>query len=131
MPRKSECIEKIIYRYSENLKRQIVEEIESGILSTREAQYHYGIKYRKTVTRWVAQYGKQRRTTKIVRVMMKDEQRRIQELEKALADERLRNRVYAAQLKQYAKEVPDLKKRLDTERLKKFEENEKRIQAMD
>lgn len=122
--------EKIIHRYSESLKRQIVSEIESGTVSVREASEHYGVKHRRTITGWCRQYGSRVAPTKIVRVMMKDEQERIKELERALVDEQLKNRVYAAQLESYAEEVPDLKKRLNTEQLKKFEHNERKIRGM-
>lgn len=121
---------KIIYRYSDQLKRQIAKEIEGGVLSTREAMEHYGIKHRRTVNSWVSKYGERQVQTKIVRVMMKNEHDRIRELEKALADERLKNMVYAAQLESYAEEVPNLKKRLNTKQLKKFEENEQKIRNM-
>ena len=64
------------------------------------------------------------------RVMMKSEAERIRELEEALADERLARRVLAAQLESYAHYVPDLKKRLSTKELKKFEENQKKIEQL-
>ncbi len=59
---------------------------------------------------------------------MKSEREEVEELKAALADERLRSRVYAAQLESYEQYVPDLKKRLDTKELKKFEENQKKIE---
>lgn len=131
MTDKSKCEEKVIYRYSENLKRQIVSEVESGTLTVSEAKEYYGVANRRTINRWLWKYGERQVKTRVVRVLMKDEQRRIRELEKALADERLKRELYAAQLKRYAQEVPDLKKRLSTEQLRTFEENEKRIEAMD
>jgi transposase-like protein len=118
---------KIVHRYSEALKRKIAEEVSRGVLTSREAMVMYGIQSRRTVNRWVNQYGDNPSTTKIVRVMMKSEKERIEELERALADEKIRTMVYAAQLQEYEELVPDFKKRLDSKALKEFEENEKKI----
>jgi uncharacterized protein YwgA len=65
--------------------------------------------------------------TQIVRVTMKNEEERIKELERALADERLGNMLLAAQLKSYQRHVPNLKKKLSTKELKQFEENEVKL----
>ena len=124
---KSEESVKIVHRYSEALKRKVSEEISRGVLTTREAMDMYGIEHRKTVSRWVAQYSGNRNKTKIVRVMMKSEQERIRELEKALADEHVKRVLYAKQLENYEKLVPDFKKKLDTKALKEFEKNEEKI----
>jgi transposase-like protein len=118
---------KVITRYSEALKAKVAEEVGNGQLTPREAAKHYGVKNVRTVTGWVRQYGYRDYETKVVRIMMKSEQERIKELEEALADERLRARLYAAQLESYEGYVPDLKKKLSTKELKKFEENEKKI----
>ncbi len=118
----------VIRRYSEVLKRKVAQEIEDGTISSREAMKYYDIQHRRTVDRWVVQYGKQKYQTKVVRIEMKSEREEVEELKAALADERLRSRVYAAQLESYEQYVPDLKKRLDTKELKKFEENQKKIE---
>lgn len=118
---------KIIPRYSETLKRKVAEEVSRGVITTREAMHLYGIGHQRTLNRWVRKYGENQAPVQVVRVMMKSEKERIRELERALADEKIRTLLYAAQLKEYAKEVPDLKKRLNSERLKKFEENEQKI----
>ena len=117
---------KLIKRYSESLKHKIVEEVEGGVLTVRQAMDMYDIRHRRTVTGWIRQYGKEVRPTKIVRGMMKSEQERIKELERALVDSQLKNMVHEEMLKLYAKEVPDLKKRLNTKQLKKFEAAEKK-----
>ena len=70
---------KVINRYSEALKLRIVEEIENGQLTTREAMELYGIKHRRTVTGWVRQHGNHVRPTQVVRIMMKSEKERIRE----------------------------------------------------
>lgn len=116
-----------ITQYSEAFKRKVVEEIERGELNGREAARTYGIPYGGTIPSWVRKYGSRKHKTKIVRVMMKSEQDEINELKKALADERIRSLVYSHQLESYEKYVPDLKKRLDTKQLKEFEEREQKI----
>lgn len=120
---------KKIYRYSEALKVKIAEEVGTGKLTASEAMKHYGVKHRRTVTGWVVKYGYRDYETEIVRVVMKSEQEQIRELKEALADEKLRARLYAAQLESYEGYVPDLKKKLNTKELQKFEENEKKIKA--
>lgn len=113
--------------YSEALKRKIVEDLESGRYTTREVMESYGISYRSTVFRWVNKYGKTKPNCRTVRVEMKNEREELEDLKRALAEERLRSRVYAAQLESYEGYVPDLKKKLSTKELKKFEENERKI----
>jgi len=114
-------------QYSEAFKRKVVEEIERGELNTREAARVYGIPYGGIIPRWLRKYGTKSYQTKIVRVMMKSERDEINELKKALADERIRSLVFSRQLESYEKYVPDLKKRLDTKQLKEFEEREQKI----
>lgn len=116
-----------ITQYSEAFKRKVVEEIERGELSSREAARTYGIPYGGTIASWLRKYGSKKYETKIVRVMMKSERDEINELKKALADERIRSLVFSRQLESYEKYVPDLKKRLDTKQLKEFEEREQKI----
>lgn len=123
--RKGEESVKIVKRFSEALKRKVVEEVLSGMLTRREAARLYGLSSKRIIDRWIfLQTG---RRTKVVRVVMKNEIERIRELEEALADERLGRRVMAAQLEAYEKYVPDLKKRLNTKELKRFEENQDKI----
>ena len=117
---------KVVKRYSEALKQKIVEEVEGGVLTVREAMDSYGIEHRKTINRWVHKLGRGKYQTQVVRVMMASEKDRIRELEKALADEKLRTQVAQAELEYYREQVPDLKKRLSTKELKKFEEIERR-----
>ena len=92
---------KIVRRYSEALKRQVVEEFESGRSSAKEAVEEYGIENKRTVYRWVRKYGRNRTQTKIIRVIMKDEKERIKELEGALAESTIKNRVLEEMLKVY------------------------------
>jgi transposase-like protein len=118
---------KVITRYSAALKAKVAEEVGRGQLTAREASKHYGVKSKRTIEKWVYRYGYRDYETRVVRVMMKSEQDRIRELEEALADERLRSRLYAAQLESYEGYVPDLKKKLSMKELRKFEENERKI----
>lgn len=109
-----------VYRYSESLKAKIAHEVGTGKLTTLEASRRYDIKSPRTIDKWVRKYGYREYETKLVRVMMKSEQDRIQDLEEALADEKLRNRLFAAQLESYEGYVPDLKKKLNSKELKRF-----------
>lgn len=119
---------KEIRRYSESMKLQVVEEVESGRISAREASVFYDIGNRRTIYRWVSKYGKSKRRTKVVRVIMKSEQERIRELESALSDALLSKRVLMAQLDYYEENVPDIKKKLNSQQLKEFEEGQRKIQ---
>ncbi|NNM87180.1 MAG: transposase [Phycisphaerae bacterium] len=51
--------ERIIKRYSECFKRQVVEELENGRFeSITQAQLHHGIPGVTTVQKWINKYGK-------------------------------------------------------------------------
>jgi transposase-like protein len=84
-------------RYSEAFKLQVLREIEEGRFETRAAAYRtYGIRGQGTIERWALKYGKNRLIGKVVRVETPKEvselqrlRRRVKDLEKALADERL------------------------------------------
>ena len=128
MRRKQSQEVKEIKRFSAALKMKVVEEVLTGSLTTKEAARLYGVGSSRTVSRWI--FAQEGRETKIVRMMMKSEAERIRELEAALSDERLARRVLAAQLESYEEYVPDLKKRLSSKELKKFEENQKKIEQL-
>jgi transposase len=88
---------KTVIRYSESFKLKVVNELESGILTSySEARSLYGIKGCNTVQYWIRKYGKNHLLNKVVRVEKADEQceikrykKRIQQLEKALVDAHL------------------------------------------
>lgn len=123
--------ELIVRRYSEGMKRQVVEEVESGRLNVKEALEYYDIPWRRTLDRWRRQYGNSKRGTKIVRIVMKDEKERIRELEKLVADLELRNRVQQAELELWEEEHGDsLKKKLTTERYKEYEKLKARRKSL-
>lgn len=118
---------RIVTRYSEVLKLKVAQEVEGGSLTVTEAMRAYGVLHRKTINRWVHRYGSRRYPTKIVRVEMKSEREKIEDLESALAAATIKARVLEAQLESYQKYVPDLKKKLDAKQLEKFEKNEEKI----
>lgn len=105
-------------QYSEALKRQVVEELERKQVSVAEAQVRYGIPHRATITAWRRKYGTYPVVTKVVRVVMKSEKDRIRELEEALADEKIRNRLLQAELEiwQEMEKKGELKKKPGTVR---------------
>lgn len=83
-----------ILRYSEAFKRQVVEELERGKLTTiSEANRVYGIRGAATVTQWIRKYGSEGLLPKKVKVEtlkerdeLKEARKRIRQLEAALAD---------------------------------------------
>lgn len=100
---------------SEELKRRIVEEIESGEMGQTESARLYGIS-RTAVHKWIKKYGKLRPRTRIVEVVMKDQKDKVAELQQALADAHLKLRLYDKMLELAGKEYKaDLKKNFSTE----------------
>jgi len=83
-----------IFRYSEAFKMQVVQELESGALSTvAEARRRYGIRGQATVQSWLRKYGKTHLRNKVIKVQTPNDRdqvqalkKRIKELEKSLAD---------------------------------------------
>lgn len=75
--------------YSPEVKRAIVEELENGQLSLREAaaRGHTSV---TRVQQWLKEYGKYHPKRDIVEVVMKSEEERIAALEKALAEAHLK-----------------------------------------
>ena len=131
---KSEIKEKsrVVRRYSEALKRQVVVDIEKGSLTVKEAMEWYDVPWRRSIDRWREKYGKDKRRTKVVRIFMKSEQERIRELEKLVADLQIENRVRAAQLaiiEEWGLEE-SIKKKLNTQQLKEYEERKKRLESL-
>jgi len=90
--------QRIVIRYSPAFKQKVVSEIESGQLTVAQARRVYDIRGGATIPRWLRQFGKNHLLPKVVRVEMRDEKDRIQELERekralesALAQEHLKN----------------------------------------
>jgi transposase-like protein len=74
--------QRIIRRYSSSFKHKIVKEIENGKLSISEARSLYDIKGEQTIQRWIKRLGKNHLLNKVVRIEMKDEPKKVKELEK-------------------------------------------------
>jgi len=95
---------------SPEVKRAIVEELESGQLSLREA----ASRGHTTVSRiqlWLKEYGKYQPKRDIVEVVMKSEEERIAMLEKALAEAHLKLLVHEKIIEVASKKYKvDLKK---------------------
>lgn len=86
-------MERVYHQYSAELKQRLVDEIEQGQLSMREAARDA----QTTVTmvkKWLEEYGRFKPKRDVVEVVMKSEQDKITALEKALSDAHLKLRVY-------------------------------------
>lgn len=100
----------IIKVVSEELKRKIVEEIESGSVGQCEASRLYGIN-RTMLCKWLKQYGRLPHQRQIVEVVMKDEREKIEQLQGALADAQLKIMLYEKMMDLASSEYKiDLKK---------------------
>lgn len=85
-----------VVRYSTAFKRKVVEEIDRGELTINQARNLYGIGAHFTIQRWLKEFGRENRLPQTVRIQMKDELRKIKDLEernalleKALAESEL------------------------------------------
>lgn len=107
-----EVVRKVV---GEEVKRRIVQEIESGRMSQSEAARAYGLS-RLSIHKWLKEYGKLQYRTSVVEIVMKDEQDKIRELQQALADAHLKIRLYDKMLELAGKEYKaDLKKNFSTQ----------------
>lgn len=107
--------ERARHSYSEELKRGIVDEIESGLVSVRDAANaaRTGV---TQVQKWLEEYGRFKPKRDIVEVVMKSEKDKIAELEKALAEAHLKIRVYDELMHQAKKRYKiDIKKNFGTQ----------------
>lgn len=115
-----------IYKYSEELKRHIVKEIESGKMSISDARDEYSVS-KSNLKYWLNDYGAYKPKRSIVEVVMKDEKEKIAELEKALSDSHLKNRFYEKLIEIADKEYnTDLKKSIGTKLSEDSEKKEKK-----
>ena len=109
--------------FSPELKRAIVEELESGQISMREA----AAREHTTVSRvqlWLKEYGKYQPKRDIIEVIMKSEEERIAALEKALAEAHLKLLVHEKIIELAGKKYKvDLKKTFGPALSSKPEEN--------
>lgn len=80
-------------QFSPELKQRIVEELEAGHLSVREAARTVQTSA-AMVHHWLEEFGRYKPKRDVVEVVMKSEQERIAALEKALAEAHLTLQVY-------------------------------------
>ena len=88
---------KTLIRYSEAFKLKVVNELETGKLTSfGEAKERYGIRSWSTISDWLRKYGKNHLLNKVVVVQKADEKSeikkykdRVKKLEKALANAHL------------------------------------------
>lgn len=106
-----------VKRYGQALKQQVVREYEAGA-SVKSLQTRYGIGSDKTIKRWIAKYGRSGYRTEVVVIQSAEDQlevkamaARIKELESALAESVLENRMLSTTLDVASRELElDLKK---------------------
>jgi transposase-like protein len=110
---RGEVERKVVVRYSEAFKLQVVRELEEGRHgSCFAARQAYGIHGGSTVQRWAMEYGREHLTRRVIRVETSDERNelrrtreRVRDLEKALADAHLDLRLEEAYLKVACREA--------------------------
>lgn len=120
--------ERVVLRYSECFKRQVVQELESGRFSCAEqARLFYGIGGRTTIPGWVRRYGKSHLMPKVVRVERPNEadvirqlRQENEQLKKALGQTQAQSLLNAGYLtlacEQLGQDVEAFKKKLDGKR---------------
>lgn len=120
--------ERQVWRYSEAFKRQVVEELETGMVSSiHQARQRYGIRGATTIQKWIRRLGRNHLLAKVVRVETPEEKqqieqlrRQVRQLEHALAQTRMKELLAEAQLEllcqeQGIQDVEGLKKKLAAE----------------
>ncbi len=113
--------EKTLRRYSENFKLQILKELEDTGCSVESLMRKYGITGGRTIRLWINKYGRTRLMTKKIRIETPEEadqtkalQKRIRELESALSDMVLKDRVNETMLRILSEQLGyDVKKKFD------------------
>ena len=118
-----------VYRYSMAFKQKVVNEIEKGMLNKDEARRLYNIGGGATIQTWIEKLGKNHLLCKVVRIEMKNEMDKLKEmekrnrmLEKALADEKLKNMCLEALVDiAHEKYGIDLKKKSGSKELSELE----------
>ena len=106
-----------IRRYSQAFKQQVVREYEDGA-SVNSLRHKYGIGSPGTIMHWIAQYGRAGYRAELVVIQTVDDQlevkalkQRVRELESALAESVLENRMLNATLEVASQRLEiDLKK---------------------
>lgn len=122
---------KLVVRYSEAFKLEVVSQLESGEVSgISEAKAKFGITGNGTVEKWLRKYGKNHLLPRVIRVENPNEKRRLEELRKenarlkrALADAHMEGVLYRSWLEVACREfgvedVEAFKKKLEKKRSK-------------
>lgn len=120
---------KVLIRYSESFKSQVVREVELGASPTM-IQKKYGIRGGSTIQYWIKRMGKLDALSKVIRVETPNEKSRVKELEKqirelkeSLADTQVRYLIAESQLEivceQQGLDVEEVKKKVLAKRSKK------------
>jgi transposase-like protein len=99
--------QKVLIRYSEAFKHQVLRELEEGKFNSIQAAGRaYGIRGGTTIQSWILRYGRAHLMRKVVRVETpkeinetKELRKRVRDLEKALADAHLGQRFDEAYLR--------------------------------
>lgn len=121
-------MEKEYRKYSEDLKKRVVAEVESGAISQAEACRRYGLR-RGAVWDWLKIYGRINRR-RVVEVVMSDQKDKIEELKQALADAHLKLRLYDKLMELAQDEYQiDLKKNYSTKALELLNKTEKKSKS--
>lgn len=103
-----------VHQVSPELKQRLVDDIEAGHLSLREAASDARVSV-TMVRRWLEEFGRFKPKRDVVEVVMRSEQDTIAALEKALADAHLKLRVYEELITQANKRYKtDIKKNFGT-----------------
>ena len=79
--------------YNLGFKLSVVEQVEKGDFTYKQAQKHYSIQGRSTVLTWLRKHGKLDWSTPWIKTMLKSKEtpaQKIKRLERELEDERIR-----------------------------------------
>lgn len=94
--------------YTLGFKLAVVDQVEKGELTYKQAQQHYGIQGRSTVLVWLRKHGKlDWQPTPVNATMTKNKEtpaQKIKRLERELADEQARNHVLKGMITIYEKD---------------------------
>ena len=75
---------RVVIRYSEAFKHQVIKEVEDGHCSFADAHKKYGIRGVNTIQYWMKRMGKLQGLPKVVRVEKPDEKSKLKELERQI-----------------------------------------------
>ena len=125
-----------IIRYSISFKQEVIRQLELGrFASICQAQSHYGITGNGTVQSWLKKYGRNHLCPKVVRVEKPDEQNQVRELKKQVrqlreilgqtqAEKVIGDAFLEIACENMGVEVDAFKKKVDTTRFKKENNNQ-------